>query len=375
MNKREISEIKKQLTPDRCAITKICGCYVDGEKNTLLQFRNTFLSLEEGEQHKYFDIFRKVLSGTLGKNLLDMEFPLAAEEAGGTQSFLYDLLTSALDDDTLLDEYYDRIIKSYTFGENYLILLIHAAYDVPGKSSDTSELFDASEEVYHYLISCICPVSLAQPALTYDAKEQCFRGRIRDWIVQPPQLGFLYPAFNDRSTDLHALLYYTKSAEELHFDFTDAMLGCTLPLPASSQKEVFTDIVEEALGDSCDYEIVRNLHEQIHELKEQQKDSPDPILLSQGEIRNLLELSGADHEQIEHFDQAFPETAGEDTKFLVSNLTGARKYEVRTPDVNIQVSPDRADLVEQRVIDGRPCLVIPITDEVLVNGIRVKKSI
>ena len=276
MNKKEIAEIKKQFTPSNSAITRICGCYVNAEKEKVTTFKDAFLSLPEEEMFKYFEIFRKVLSGTAGKNLLNMEFPIESEEDGGTQSFLLELRDSRLQDDELLEKYYDAIIESYTFGENYLILLIHAAYDIPGKASDDLEQFDASDEVFNYIVSCICPVSLTKPALSYDAQEHCFRNRIRDWVVDMPHLGFLFPAFNDRSTDLHSLLYYSKSAEDLHFDFTERMLGCRLPLPASDQKDIFTELVEETLGDDCAYEIVQNLHEQIHDLTVSQKDSTRP---------------------------------------------------------------------------------------------------
>ena len=374
MNKKEVAEIKKQFTPANCAITRICGCYADCEKKKITTFKEAFLSLPEEEMFKYFDIFRKTLSGTLEKNLLNMEFPLQSEEEGGTQSFLLRLRDSGLKEDALLDAYYDRVIETCHFEENYLILLIHAAYDVPGKASDQLEQFDASDEVYSFILSCICPVSLSKPALSYDAEGNCFRNRIRDWIVEPPQLGFLFPAFNDRSSDIHSLLYYSKSAEDLHFDFTDQLLGCTLPLPVSGQREVFSDLVEEALGEECDYKTVRSLHEQLHELTQQQKESPDPVILDQGEVKNLLALSGAAPDKLESFDRHFEETAGSGTRFLASNLPGNRSYEVKTPDVTIQVSPDRPDLVETRYIEGRPCLVIPITDEVYVNGIRIRPA-
>ena len=375
MNKKEIAEIKKQFTPAKCTLSRICGCYVDGNKNKVTSFSEAFLAVPEEETHKYFEIFRKALSGTPGKNLLTMEFPLETEEEGGTQAALLALRDSGLEDDELLEQYYDNIIASYTYGENYLILLCCGNYDVPGKASDGLEMFDASDEVYRYVLSCICPVALTKPALSYDAAQQCFRNRIRDWVVGMPQLGFLFPAFHDRGSDIHNILYYSSSGDDLHFDFTDRMLGCTLPLPASDQRSMFTDIVEEALGDECAYEIVQNLHEQIHELTVQAKESPDPVILGQGDMKNLLELSGADAEQLARFDEQFEETAGRDAAFLASNLTGTRKYEVRTPDIVINVSPDRADLVEQRLIDGRPCLVIPITDEVHVNGIRVRNRI
>lgn len=374
MNRKEIAEIKKQFTPANCAATRICGCYVNGEKEKLATFQETFLSLPEEEIFKYFEIFRKTLSGTLGKNLLNMEFPLETEADGGTQAFLLRLRDSRLDDEELLEAYYDRVIESYTYGENYLILLIHSAYDIPGKGSDNLEQFDASDEVFSFIISCICPVNLAKPALSYDAGEKCFRNRVRDWIVDMPQLGFLFPAFNDRSTDIHSLLYYSKNAEELHFDFTDSLLGCELPLSADSQKEAFHTLIEETLGEDCDYEIVRNIHENLHGLVEEQKDSPDPVVLDQAEVKNLFAASGVSDEALEAFDQRFVDTAGSNASFLAANVMNARKFEVRTPDVTIQVSPDRPDLVETRVIDGRPCLVIPITDEVQVNGVRVHEK-
>lgn len=373
MNKKEISEIKKQFTPANCAITRICGCYVSAEKEKLATFQEAFLPLPEEEIFKYFEIFRKTLSGTIGKNLLNMEFPLNTEKEGGTQEFLLRLRDSQLKEEELLEQYYDKVIESYVYGENYLILLIYAAYDVPGKASDNLEMFDASDEVYNYVLSCICPVKLAKPALTYNAEEKCFQNRIRDWVVDMPQLGFLFPAFNDRSSDIHSLLYYCKNPEELHFEFTDTVLGCVLPLSAKSQKEVFQTLVEETLSEDCDYEVVRNIHENLHEMAEEQKDSPDPVVLSQAEVKNLFAISGVSNEKLEEFDHHFEETAGPNTTFQASNIMNTRKFEVKTPDITIQVSPDRPDLVETRIIDGRPCLVIPITDQVQVNGITVKE--
>ena len=374
MNKKEISEIKKQFTPANCAITRIRGCYVDGEKNRVAEFANTFLSLPEEEMYKYFEIFRKALSGTLGKNLLNMEFPLDSEMEGGTQHFLLQLRDSRLEDDELMDQYYTKVIESLAYGENYLILTIHAAYDIPGKASDNLDMFDSSDEVFNFIISCICPVSLSKPALSYDAQEGCFHNRIRDWVVDLPMIAFLFPVFEDRSTDIHKLLYYTKNAEEPYESFYDSLIGCALPPSAESQRETFTDLIQEALGDACDYETVRGLHEQLHELKEQQKDSPDPVILHQSEVRNLLELAGASQEQMSAFDETYEKTAGPDAAFMADNIMNTKKYEVKTPDVTVQVSPDRADLVETKIIDGRPCLIIPITDEILVNGISIKQS-
>ena len=374
MNKKEISEIKKQLSPEHCAITRISGCYVNADKEKVTEFTEAFLSLPEEDMYKYFEILRKVLSGTLRKNLMEIEFPLAEEGQDGKQTFLYSLVRDRICSEEKLSDYYDRVITCCPLSENYLILIIHAAYDVPGRANDQLEMFDASDETYHFLISCVCPVALSKPGLSYDAGENRFHERIRDWVVGMPELGFLFPSFTDRRSDIHQVLYYSRNAADLHADYLDGMFGCHPMFNAPQEKETFTSLVEETLGEECDYDIVRELHQQLHEYTQEHKDSPDPVTLGPGDVKNLLSQSGASSETLDTFEDHFTRSAGEHTEFAAANISSSKHFEVRTADVLIQVSPDRADLVERRTIDGRACLVIPITDEVVVNGIRVKNK-
>lgn len=372
MNKKEIAEIKKQFTPENCAITRLCGCYVDGEKNKKTEMKEAFLSLPEEEIFKYFEIFRKTLSGTVGKNLINMEFPLDTEMPGGTQEFLMKLKNSRLTDETLLEAFYDRMIETFGYGENYLILLVHGAYDIPGKASDNEEMFDASDEVYEYLLCAVCPVNLSKAGLSYDAETNRFGTRNRDWMVEMPLTGFLFPAFQDRSTDLHSMLYYSKNPEELKEDFVDRMFGCRVPLSAGGQKETFNAMIEDTLDEECTFEVVRNLHEKLHELVEERKDESEPVTLDKAEVKHLLAASGVQQEKLQELEEHFEETAGEKSSFLAANVMNARKFEIKTPDVVIQVNPERSDLVETRMIDGRQCLVIAVDDRVEVNGISAK---
>ncbi len=374
MTKKEISEIKRQFTPSNCSITRICGCYVDGEKNKKALFKEAFLSLPEEDMFKYFEILRKNLSGTLGKNLMNLEFPLEAEKEGGPHEFLLKLRNSRLQDEALLEAFYDRIIETYEYVGNYLILLIHDAYDIPGKTSDGLEMDDASDEVYSYILCSICPVDLSKPGLSYNELENLFQNRVRDWVVGKPELGFLFPAFNDRSTDLHGALYYSKNVNDLHDSFMEQLLGCPLPLPAQFQKESFQAIIEETLGDACDYETVKSIHENLSEMLEEHKDQPEPLMLDKYQVKSLLEQSGVEEEQLSHFDEAFDETAGPGASIFAGNVVNTRALEVKTPDVIIKVNPERADLVETREIDGRQCLVIAIDGGVEVNGIIVNEN-
>lgn len=374
MTKQEISEIKKLLTPRKCSITRICGCYVDGEKNKKADFKQAFLALPEEDMFKYFEILRKNLSGTVGKNLLTLEFPLHTEEAGGTQEFLLRLRNSGLKEDALLEEFYDKIIANYEYVGNYLILVIHDAYDVPGKSSDGIQMEDASDEVYEYILTCICPVELSKPGLSYNPEENNFQNRIRDWVVSLPETGFLFPAFTDRSSDIHSALYYSKDPEELREGFVAELLGCPLPLSAGNQKETFQSIIEETLGEECDIEIVKNIHDKLNELANQHKEEPEPLVLDKNEVKTILADSGVSNVKLEEFDRHYDETAGETTSLVAGNVMNTRSFEVKTPDVVIKVSSDRTDLIETRNIDGRECIVISLDGGVVVNGITVRSS-
>ena len=372
MNRKEILEIRKQFTPANCAITRICGCYVDHEKTKKMESKDAFLSLPEEEAFKYFDIFKKTLSGTVGKNMLNLEFPLDAEMPGGTQEFLLKLRDSKLEDDMLLEEFYDKVIATYDYAENYYIILIHAMYDIPGKSSDGLEMFDASDEVYEYLLMSICPVSLSKAGLSYNAEDNRIQDRIRDWIVDMPANGFLFPAFNDRGTDLHSILYYTKKSEDLKPELISQLLGAGMPMSADTQKETFQMIIEDTLGEDGDYETVRNIHETLNDLIEEHKEEPEPLALDKTKMKKIFEQSGVEPEKMESFDRNFEENAGEKASLLAANIAETRKFNIDTPDVIIKVNPDRADLVETRVIDGRQCLVIPVDDHIEVNGINVR---
>ena len=293
---------------------------VDADKNKVVQFKEAFLSLPEEEIYKYLDIFRKSLSGTLGKNLLNMEFPLEQEMGEGTQKSLLALRDSELKDDAMLDAFYDRIIETYYHPENYLILLVHGSYDIPMKTSDGLEMDDASDYIYNFVLCCLCPVTLSKAGLCYNAETNSIEDRIRDWLVDMPEQGFLFPAFQDRNTDIHRLLYYSKNAKELCPDITEQLLGCVQPIPAPQQKESFQTIIEDTLGEECVYDVVRNIHENLNEMIEEQKESGEPLELDKMQVRKLLERSGAPEENLEQFEKYLHEIQALDVYYATSNV-------------------------------------------------------
>lgn len=423
MNKKEILEIKRRFKKESATFTRVVGCYVDGNHNKVCKIGNTFLNLDEDEFYKYLEIANKALSGTLGNNLLNLEFPVEEEEVGGRQQILMALRETKLQDEALLDTYYDLVIDTYDHAGNYLILLFHDAYDVMTRTSDNNNL-DESEEVYEYLICAICPVDLSKPGLGYLEEEHRIGPRIRDWIVGAVDTAFLFPAFNDRSTDIHATLFYTKNTKEPHSEFMANGLGCGVERTATEQKMAFHSIVRNVLGAEDEHteevllDIQQNLSEMIDEYEETH-DEEDVFLLDKDVVSKLLTDSNISEEKASRIEKSVDEAFGEkppvaehviDSKALLQNELRVEKLaledqvgdltlqlnkkedelkerttqliekqeeidnyiaETKTYDVVLRVKPEKASQIKSQIIDGQKCLVIPMKEDehATINGV------
>ena len=350
MNKKDIHELKRRLTKHGCTFTRMCGCYVDAEHNKVTNIAETFLNLEEEDFYKYLDIAKKVFSGTVGNNILELEFPMEEEAVGGKQQFLMGLRESELKNDELLDAFYDMVIASYSHPGNYLILLFHDAYDVMKKTKDNMDL-DESEEVYDYLICAICPVNLSKPGLGYREEENCIRSRIRDWVVSMPDTGFVFPAFTDRSTDIHSVMFYTRDTKNPHSEFMTEGLGCGARLTATEKKITFESIIKDVIGDGDGkseilyMDIQDNLNDKVYQNAEMNDPSetnvtPEPMLLTTRDMTEVLTESGLTEEQTAAIEKNYEEVFGEDLP-EAGSLVDSKLVEANGR------RKDRLELVEQ----------------------------
>lgn len=361
MRKKDILELKKRLKKDYCTFTKMCGCYVSGEKHIILKFRETFLNLDEDEYFKYLEIAKKVLSGTIGNNILELNFPFNDDLINEKQVSLIQLKNSQLKDDSLLDDFYQSIIESYDYTGNFLILIFHDAYDVITKTKDNLKL-DESEEVYEYVLCAICPVSLSDPGLRYFEEENKIKARIRDWIVENPTNGFIFPAFINRSSDVNSIMYYTKNAKDTHPELMENTLGCYSKQTAAIQKDTFQSIIKDSFGadeqkaDKIFMEVQDNLNNIIDEYNAIY-DDPDsePITLTNKDIQNLLIESGIPEELTSKIEKSYVECFGDDlplaenlidTKVLKANEQ--RKREERL-EKQVEILQNRLEQVKQEV--------------------------
>lgn len=417
MRKKDILELKRRLKKEDCTFTKMCGCYVNGEKNIILNFKETFLNLEEDEFFKYLEIAKKVLSGTIGNNLLELSFPVNEEYKNDKQSFLMSLKKSKLKDDTLLDSFYKSIIDSYDYTGNFLILVFHDAYDVITKTRDNLKL-DESEEVYEYILCAICPVSLSKPALGYFEEDNKIAARVRDWIVEAPVNGFVFPAFIDRSSDVNSIMYYTKNPKDSHPELMEEALGCSSKRTATEQKETFHNIITNAIGydeeksNNLFMEIQENINSRIDEHTTVNGKDSQPIILTNDTIQDILAESGVSEEDSSRIERFYTKEFGTtlpiaddliDAKILKASeqkkkeqklekeveilqnklentnkkLEEVSKMEDESEenyDIILKVKPEKASQIKSQIIEGQKYIVIPLeeNEQTNVNGVDTK---
>ena len=364
MRKKDILELKKRFKKDYCTFSKMCGCYVNGEKNIILKFRETFLNLEEDEYFKYLEIAKKILSGTIGNNILELNFPLNEDLINEKQISLMQLKNSQLNDDTLLDNFYKSIIDSYDYTGNFLILIFNDSYDVLTKTKDNQKL-DESEEVYEYVLCAICPVELSDPGLRYFEEENSIKARVRDWVVKPPINGFVFPAFIDRSSDVNSVMYYTKNAKDTHPELMENALGCYSKQTATIQKEAFKSIIKDSFGanekkaDKVFMDVQENLNNMIEEYNEMYDDTDsEPITLKDKDIQSLLIESGVPEELTSKIEKSYIESFGDDIP-LAENLIDSKvlkENEQRKKEEHlkkqVEILQTRLEEVKQEVAAG-----------------------
>lgn len=432
LRNKDILELKRRFKKESCTITRMCGCYVDADKKKVVKLNETFLNLEDEEFFKYLEIAKKTLSGTIGNNLLELDFAEEEEGPGGKQQYLLGLRESGLKNPELLEHLYDMIIEDYDYVGNYLILIFHDAYDVITKTNDDLKI-DESEEVYTYLLCAVCPVNLSKPGLGYRADENRIGVRIQDWVVGVPDVGFLFPSFVERSADIHTLTYYVRDARDSHRDFIEAALGCGAKRTATEEQNTFGSIVRTAIApivqdsDGMLIEIQEKLNDLAEEHEAAMEDlvlvEPEPFTLTTEIIKDVFEGSDIPDAAVmqiqEHFTETFSDRPPavrhlvdekaiekknkekkevklleevrtlkqelEDTRqeneekaqqieTLVNMEAPADPEEARNwAEVFLRMKPDKAEQIKYQTIEGQKYLLIPMdTDErINLNGVEV----
>lgn len=372
MNEKEIAEIRRRLNISKSNISCIRGCYVNERKEIVSQFNQFFGTMPKEEAEEILTIVKKTLSGTLNKNLLDIEFLTKQVMEGEEHKLLMALKDSELKDDESAEKLYKNIIQSVDMEDSYMIILAFDKYDIPSYTKDDIKLED-SADVFSYFICSICPVKLRKSALGYRSSENSFINISPDRIITSPQLGFMFPSFDDRQTNIYNALFYTKDTSVIQEKFVETIFKSEIPMPAEVQKEIFNRILEESVSDDCDYEVVQTVHTKIAEMIEEHKANKEeePLVISKGIVKNMLSSCGVAQEHIESFDEKYNDEFGEYTQISPKNIVDNKKFEISTPDIVIKVNPECSSLIKTQIIDGSKYILIRADDNVEVNGVNI----
>ncbi len=373
MNEKEIGEIRRRVRRDRSNMTAIYGCYVNGQKEIVSEFKKSTGIMPENEAEKYFGLLKRTLSGTIGKNLIDISFKTAQVAGSPEHKLLMDLRSCELKDENLRAEFYQKIIQSVNIEDGFLILLGCDSYDVPFKSKDDETQVDASSETYIYMLCAVCPVKQTKPNLRYVAEEKDFQDGGIAQVPAAPEVGFLFPAFDGRATNIYNALFYTRSAKDNHENLADALFHVCVPKPAAEQKKSFEALLGTSLQEECSLEVVQNVHELLCQSIDMHKESKvaEPLLISKEQVKGALEDCGVSQQHIAKFSVEYDEIFGFEAQLHPKNIINNKHFEIATPDVSIQVAPERSDLLETRIIGGVKYILICADENVEVNGVPI----
>ena len=372
MNEKEVGELRRRQRRERSNMTAIYGCYVNENKEVISEFRLSTGIMPENEADKYFAMIRKVLSGSLGRNLIDITFKTAQVAGSPEHKMLMDLRAD-LKNDELRESFYKKIIDSVVLEGNYLILLGCDSYDVPFKSKDDSFQSDSSEENFTYILCAVCPVKQTKATLHYVPEEKTFHDGAMLQQVSAPAIGFLFPAFDNRATNIYNALYYTRDVKQSQEAFVEAVFNAPIPKPAEEQKRSFEALLASSLGDDCSLDVVQTVHDELCQRIEMHKESkiPEPLTVGKEDVKEVLSSCGVSEEHVAKFSVDFEEVFGLDAQVHPKNIIDNKRFEVHTPDVSIKVSPERSDLIETRVIGGIKYILICADEDVEVNGVSI----
>lgn len=374
MNRKEIAELRKRLKPEKNNISRIYGCFVNSAGEIVSRMDEAFVGMTAEEEESYLGFLRKTLSGTADKNLIGVEFTTEQVMRGPEHRLLQRLRNSGLEDREAREEFFETVRGSLEFGDvSYLVLLASETWDIPKRSRNDEEDMEGSDSVFRYILCAVCPVRDGQAVLKYEPDRNEFHSGSSGRVVTAPELGFLFPAFDDRQTNIYGALYYSRSDTEIHTELMEAVFGTKPPLSAAEQKEAFETALTGTLEQSCSYEVVRKVNEQLADRLEEHKESknPEPLRVSVASVGSILRSSGVEDAKVEAFQAECRERFGDGAELKPAVIINTKRFEVKTPEVKITVSPEYSYLVETRLVDGKRMIVIPADEGVTVNGVEV----
>lgn len=372
MTDKEIREIRRRFRHSKNNIMFVKGCIVDRERNIKSYIYQSMINSISEDCDKLLGVLKKVLSGSYGSNLYNLEYSSQDVMNNEEHSLLMELRNSGLNNDDALNVFYQKIIDSLHIENEYAILLAYDNYDVFNYNEDGSREED-STSVFNYIICAVCPIKESKPVMYYSAFDNTFRMTDNHSLLSPPEIGFMFPSFDDRTANIYKSHLYTKNSADNHPDFIKNVFNVNVPKPCDEQKECFGACLTETLSEDCNLKVLKSVHDHISDMITEHKETKqeEPLTLSKNSFKNVLSSCGVAEEKVTEFENKFEEEFGKNAEIAPDALFDVKKFEVSTPYVTIKVSPDRSDLISTEIINGSRYILIRANDGVEVNGVNI----
>lgn len=373
MNKKDLNELRKNFSSasDLFTLNHVVSAFVDAEKNIKCIKSDAFHNIPSEECDCYMETLRRVLAGTLGKGLLEYEFPNEAYEETGAQHIFYEALQSKLFDESAVNLMLDQIVKNMEYVSTYAILIGHCTYTVFNKTrNDEINPYDSIE--YSFLVTAICPVEVRIDGLIYNEDDNAIEKKTAyDRIVsEVPTDGFLYPTFTGRGPDVNHVLYSARKPKEINTSIVENVLGCKFICTANQEKENFHHLLEDVVADELSYTIITDVNEKLKSIAEEYKNDAELPSVDDIQMRDILLDSGVSEEKAEQVQNLYREITRE-KPLSVCNIT-ENKTVLVTEGVTVQISKDSTSKVRTQYINGKRYLLIYIDEpQIKVNGMNV----
>lgn len=372
MNEKEIAEIRRRFNPQKTNIISVHGCFVNEKREITAEFSQLLANLTPDETESLLALLKKLLSGGIDRNLLDIEFSNEQVLGGAEHKRLLKLRDSSLNDETELKRLFTDIISTVKTEGSFLILAAADSYDVFTYTEDGKKSED-STELFKYFVCGVFPLKLTKPQLSFTAFDSAFKNIAANSVICAPEVGFMFPAFDDRAANIYNTVFYTKDSGADHSEIIGKLFAAKPPMPADSQRETFNTLLTDVTDGENNLEIIKNISDEIGEILTDRKERKDyePLSFSRDDICDILRSADVAEERIEGFKDSFDKSFGEKARLNPQNLVETKRFELANADISIKINPERSELVETRVIDGVKYILIRADEEIEVNGVPI----
>lgn len=372
MNKKEVAEIKKNFTDSSGFFTlnHVVSAYIDPQKNIRCNQNKLYSLIEEDAGAVMMESLKKVLGGSVGKNLMEYAFPNTEYDEEGAQNILYAAVKGKLEDEAANAKLIERIVNNMEYEMAYTLIMGYCSYSIMTKDKNDESYDDAAEE-YNFIVAAVCPVCTGDDGLMFDSEtNEIVKKSNTDLIVsRAPTDGFFYPVFSDRSPDVNHVMYYTKTPKKPNISVVEDVLGCGFVMTCQNEKDTFREVLNDVVGDELSYTLITQVNETLRDIVAKSKNETELPIIDDNKLHNILFDAGVSSEKLDALPAVFKEKVGEADGLIVENLV-ENKTVLETPEITINISRDGTDKVRTSVIDGRRCLVIDLDDpSISINGL------